>query len=163
MPGDPPQHESSPRRPTRRNHAHPVQQPGTRGGTGLPIRAAGRGPSPRSRTALAAAPPSVALTTAAVAGPSAAVLSAARARICAVPRWDDGPLVGRAEELAALLGHVDRAVTGRGSAVLLAGDAGVGKTRLLDELAARAVDRGVQVLVGRCVDLGDVGLPYLPF
>ena len=53
--------------------------------------------------------------------------------------------------------------TGRSSAVLLAGDAGVGKTRLLDELAARAAERGVRVLVGHCVDLGDVGLPYLPF
>src|SRR6185503_6395325 len=80
-----------------------------------------------------------------------------------VPRWDDAPLVGRAGELASLLASVDRALAGRGSAVLVAGDAGVGKTRLLDELAARAADRGVRVLVGHCVDLGDVGLPYLPF
>jgi DNA-binding CsgD family transcriptional regulator/tetratricopeptide (TPR) repeat protein len=93
----------------------------------------------------------------------APVLSAARATISDVPRWDDGPLVGRAEELAHLLTHVDRAVEGRGSAVLLAGDAGVGKTRLLDELAAGAAERGVRVLVGHCVDLGDLGLPYLPF
>ncbi|WP_269191634.1 helix-turn-helix transcriptional regulator [Blastococcus sp. VKM Ac-2987] len=78
-------------------------------------------------------------------------------------RWDDAPLVGRADELARLLAHVDRAVAGRASAVLLAGDAGVGKTRLLDELARRARDRGVRVLTGHCVDLGDVGLPYLPF
>src|SRR6185437_14950854 len=35
--------------------------------------------------------------------------------------------------------------------------------RLLDELAARAAARGVRVLTGHCVDLGDVGLPYLPF
>ncbi|MBW8766366.1 MAG: AAA family ATPase, partial [Geodermatophilales bacterium] len=78
-------------------------------------------------------------------------------------RWDAAPMVGRAEELDRLLSHVDRAAGGRSSAVLLAGDAGVGKTRLLDELAARATDRGVRVLVGHCVDLGDVGLPYLPF
>ena len=52
---------------------------------------------------------------------------------------------------------------GRSTAVLLAGDAGVGKTRLLDELTARAAERGVRVLTGHCVDLGDVGLPYLPF
>ncbi len=71
--------------------------------------------------------------------------------------------MGRAEELDHLLAHVDRAAAGRPSAVLLAGDAGVGKTRLLDELAARAGERGVRVLVGHCVDLGDVGLPYLPF
>jgi len=80
-----------------------------------------------------------------------------------VTRWDDGPLVGRADELARLQAHVDRAVDGRPSAVLVAGDAGVGKTRLLDELARRATGRGVRVLTGHCVDLGDVGLPYLPF
>ncbi|MGY1710192.1 ATP-binding protein [Geodermatophilus sp. SYSU D00758] len=80
-----------------------------------------------------------------------------------MPQWDDRPLVGRDEELARLLAAVDRACQGRGAAVLLAGDAGVGKTRLLDELAARATARGVRVLTGHCVDLGDVGLPYLPF
>ncbi len=80
-----------------------------------------------------------------------------------VPRWDDCPLVGRADELARLLAHVRRAAEGRPSAALLAGDAGVGKTRLIDELARRAADDGVRVLVGHCVDLGEVGLPYLPF
>ncbi|TYP84846.1 helix-turn-helix transcriptional regulator [Blastococcus xanthinilyticus] len=78
-------------------------------------------------------------------------------------RWDDGPLVGRTEELARLLAHVDRAVGGRASAALLAGDAGVGKTRLLRELGRHAAERGLRVLTGHCVDLGDVGLPYLPF
>ncbi|SNX96921.1 regulatory protein, luxR family [Geodermatophilus sabuli] len=72
-------------------------------------------------------------------------------------------MVGRAEELSRLLAAVGRALEGRSCAVLLAGDAGVGKTRLLDELAVRATERGVRVLVGHCVDLGDVGLPYLPF
>ncbi|MGY1747378.1 ATP-binding protein [Blastococcus sp. SYSU D00695] len=80
-----------------------------------------------------------------------------------VPQWEDRPLVGRDAELARLLEAVDRAAAGRGSAVLLAGDAGVGKTRLLDELCARATARGLRVLAGHCVDLGDVGLPYLPF
>src|SRR3954452_12466946 len=94
---------------------------------------------------------------------TASVMSDARATIDDVARWDAAPMVGRAEELDRLLSHVDRAAGGRSSAVLLAGDAGVGKTRLLDELAARATDRGVRVLVGHCVDLGDVGLPYLPF
>ena len=94
---------------------------------------------------------------------SGSVLSEVRATIDAVPRWDDAPIVGRADELARLMAHVDRAVAGRSSAVLLAGDAGVGKTRLLDELTVRAAERGVRVLTGHCVDLGDVGLPYLPF
>jgi DNA-binding CsgD family transcriptional regulator len=72
-------------------------------------------------------------------------------------------MVGRVPELAALLAGVDRAAAARASTVLLSGDAGVGKTRLLDEVIARAVQRGVRVLTGHCVDLGDVGLPYLPF
>ncbi|HEV7210411.1 MAG TPA: AAA family ATPase [Blastococcus sp.] len=94
---------------------------------------------------------------------STPVLSDPRATISDMPRWDDVPMVGRAEELGRLLAHVDRAAGGRSSAVLLAGDAGVGKTRLLDELAARAAARGVRVLTGHCVDLGEVGLPYLSF
>jgi DNA-binding CsgD family transcriptional regulator len=71
--------------------------------------------------------------------------------------------VGRAEELDRLLGLLDRADRGRPAVGLIAGDAGVGKTRLLDELAARATDRGVRVLVGGCMEVGDVGLPYVPF
>jgi DNA-binding CsgD family transcriptional regulator/tetratricopeptide (TPR) repeat protein len=93
----------------------------------------------------------------------AAVLSDSRATIDGVSRWVDGPLVGRVEELGRLMAHVERAAAGRSSAVLLAGDAGVGKTRLLDELGTRAVGRGFRVLTGHCVDLGEVGLPYLPF
>ncbi|MGC0333919.1 DNA-binding CsgD family transcriptional regulator [Streptomyces sp. SAI-170] len=73
------------------------------------------------------------------------------------------PLVGREEEFARLTGVLERARGGEARAVLVAGDAGVGKTRLLDEVAARAARDGVTVLTGHCVDLGDVGLPYLPF
>ncbi|KOV58039.1 LuxR family transcriptional regulator [Streptomyces sp. NRRL WC-3618] len=62
--------------------------------------------------------------------------------------------------LAAVL---DRARVREARAVLIAGDAGVGKTRVLAEAAGRASDRGMTVLTGHCVDLGDVGLPYLPF
>jgi predicted ATPase len=71
--------------------------------------------------------------------------------------------VGRAEELERLLGLLDRAERGRPAVGLIAGDAGVGKTRLLAELAARAEGRGVRVLVGGCMEVGDVGLPYVPF
>ncbi|WP_029430970.1 AAA family ATPase [Blastococcus sp. URHD0036] len=80
-----------------------------------------------------------------------------------VPQWEDRPLVGRDVELARLLESVERGAAGNAAGVLLAGDAGVGKTRLLDELCARATARGLRVLTGHCVDLGDVGLPYLPF
>lgn len=47
--------------------------------------------------------------------------------------------------------------------MLVAGDAGVGKTRVLNEMAGRAAASGMTVVTGHCVDLGDVGLPYLPF
>ena len=47
--------------------------------------------------------------------------------------------------------------------MLVAGDAGVGKTRLTTELVGRARERGFVAVVGHCVDLGAGGLPYLPF
>ncbi|MDX3456486.1 AAA family ATPase [Streptomyces sp. ME02-8801-2C] len=73
------------------------------------------------------------------------------------------PLIGRDNELTRLAGVLDRARVREARAVLIAGDAGVGKTRVLAEAAERASDRGMTVLTGHCVDLGDVGLPYLPF
>src|SRR3954465_9103311 len=140
-----------------------LQQPGPRRGAGLPP----RGPADlRPRNAhpprrLVPQPQGDPLRTAPAS--AGAVLSQVRATIDAVPRWDDAPLVGRADELARLLARADRASAGRTSAGLPAGGAGVGKTRLLDERAARAAERGIRVLTGHCVDLGDVGLPYLPF
>jgi len=71
--------------------------------------------------------------------------------------------VGRAAELDRLLGLLDRAEGDRPAVGLVAGDAGVGKTRLLAELAGRADKRGARVLVGGCMEVGDVGLPYVPF
>ncbi|MFE6823160.1 ATP-binding protein [Streptomyces sp. NPDC057690] len=73
------------------------------------------------------------------------------------------PFIGREEELARLFGVLERARGGESRAVLIAGDAGVGKTRVLDEVATRAARSGMTVLTGHCVDVGDVGLPYLPF
>jgi DNA-binding CsgD family transcriptional regulator len=73
------------------------------------------------------------------------------------------PVVGREAELTRLSEALHRAREGEARAVLLAGDAGVGKTRVLDEAGKRAAGAGTTVLVGHCVDLGDVGLPYLPF
>ena len=81
-------------------------------------------------------------------------------------------LVGRdaeLRELASLLGvtpdapTVDGRGTTTGTAILLAGDAGVGKTRLLTELRDLAVADGWQVVAGHCLDFGDSALPYLPF
>ncbi|WP_408996043.1 helix-turn-helix transcriptional regulator [Streptomyces europaeiscabiei] len=73
------------------------------------------------------------------------------------------PFVGRDSEMARLRDVLDRAGQGEPRAVLVAGDAGVGKSRTLAEAAAYAVGKGTAVFTGHCVDLGDVGLPYLPF
>ncbi|MDZ5619862.1 helix-turn-helix transcriptional regulator [Nocardioides bizhenqiangii] len=73
-------------------------------------------------------------------------------------------LVGRdteLEQLCELLGITQR--LDRPGVVLLSGDAGVGKTRLLMELRDRAQDQGWRVVAGHCLDFGDSALPYLPF
>ena len=83
----------------------------------------------------------------------------------AVDRARERPLLGREEELQAL--RLSTGLDGPGargrSVVLLAGDAGVGKTRLVAELVADARTRGWRTLVGHCLDVADRGLPYLPF
>src|SRR5512132_2507869 len=71
--------------------------------------------------------------------------------------------VGRAEELRRLEAALERACAGEPAIVLLAGEAGVGKTRLVAELAARAEEgAGARVLVGGCIWLGEGALPYAP-
>jgi DNA-binding SARP family transcriptional activator len=72
------------------------------------------------------------------------------------------PCLGRDREIALLLAHLDEAAAGRGRVVLLAGEAGIGKTRLLGELDALAEARGARVLSGRCVE-GAGALPFQPF
>ncbi len=70
-------------------------------------------------------------------------------------------LVGRDAELGQLLALLDAAADGQPVVTLISGDAGVGKTRLVSELAARARERGFTVLSGRCAEIGDA-VPYLP-
>ncbi|PRX51168.1 regulatory LuxR family protein [Prauserella shujinwangii] len=73
------------------------------------------------------------------------------------------PLVGRVDERSRLRAALAAAEGGTAGAVLLSGDAGVGKTRLLTDLAEHAAERGALVLTGRCLDMRDGGVPYLPF
>ncbi|WP_218566712.1 helix-turn-helix transcriptional regulator [Vallicoccus soli] len=79
-----------------------------------------------------------------------------------MPRPGATPLVGRERELSRLAAGLRAARGGRAGLVLVGGEAGVGKTRLLGALADRARAEGAAVLVGHCVDLGGAGLPYLP-
>jgi DNA-binding NarL/FixJ family response regulator len=74
-------------------------------------------------------------------------------------------LIGRDAELSELsdLLGVAAGADGRRVHVLLSGDAGAGKTRLLQELTEAAGRTGWQGYVGHCLDLGDSALPYLPF
>jgi DNA-binding SARP family transcriptional activator/Tfp pilus assembly protein PilF len=68
-------------------------------------------------------------------------------------RPDRLPLVGRREELAELLHEVEVAAEGSGGLTMVYGEAGVGKSRLLRELAENADWRGVRVAWGRCYEL----------
>jgi DNA-binding SARP family transcriptional activator len=73
-----------------------------------------------------------------------------------------GAFVGRDPELAALVAGLDDVLAGRGRLFLLGGEPGIGKSRLAEELVARAHARGARTLVGRCWEAG--GAPaYWPW
>ncbi len=79
-------------------------------------------------------------------------------------RWaapDGPPFVGRGEELQALDGAWQVATSGRARTVLVLGEAGAGKSRLVAEASARAAESGARVLVGCC--LPDAPVAYEPF
>ncbi|MBC2902948.1 helix-turn-helix transcriptional regulator [Streptomyces cupreus] len=81
--------------------------------------------------------------------------------------------VGRADEMQTLNDALARAEAGGTSqalgtggepqALLLGGEAGVGKTRLVEEFANRAARAGAVVALGGCVEIGADGLPFAPF
>ncbi len=72
------------------------------------------------------------------------------------------PLVGRHDEVTALHDQLDAAKGGRASVVLVGGEPGIGKTRLLDAFAERAADEGAEVLRGGASEAAGMP-PYLPF
>jgi predicted ATPase len=78
-------------------------------------------------------------------------------------RVSSSRLVGRAAELAELEAALADAAEGRPTVAFVAGESGIGKTRMLAALMRRAQDAGALVLAGEAAQLGDEGeLPYLP-
>jgi len=70
-------------------------------------------------------------------------------------------LVGRDAEIEQLMHHFDSAVNGEGTTVFVYGEAGVGKTRLVNEFLVNAKKMGAEVLYGWC--LSGATIPYFPF
>jgi hypothetical protein len=70
--------------------------------------------------------------------------------------------VGRNPELGELRAGLDRAMAGRGSVLLVAGEPGIGKSELADRLGAEASTRGAEVLWGRSWE-GEGAPPYWPW
>jgi DNA-binding SARP family transcriptional activator/energy-coupling factor transporter ATP-binding protein EcfA2 len=71
------------------------------------------------------------------------------------------PFVGREREWIQLSGVLQQALDGRGQIVLVAGEPGIGKTRLLEELAGLATARGARVLMGCCYEM-EQNMAYAP-
>jgi DNA-binding NarL/FixJ family response regulator len=87
-----------------------------------------------------------------------------RAHDPAVPRRLSSPIfVGRVAERAAIAGAMERAAAGRPGLVVISGEAGVGKTRLLAEATREAAALGQLVVAGACMDIAAGTLPYAPF
>lgn len=70
-------------------------------------------------------------------------------------------LFGREEEFALLLQHFESVKKGHGTVILIGGEAGIGKTSLVELLASRAEREGALVARGYC--LAGVPIPYFPF
>lgn len=72
------------------------------------------------------------------------------------------PLVGREHELRALRAQLGEAAAGRGSLVLISGEAGIGKSTLVSRIGHEAVAAGAQLLTGHCYDHNETP-PYGPW
>jgi ATP/maltotriose-dependent transcriptional regulator MalT len=75
-------------------------------------------------------------------------------------RLSSSTFVGRQDELAVLGAGVERAAAGVPAFAFVAGESGVGKSRLIAELETRARESGAQVFVGHCLPLGGTVIPY---
>jgi DNA-binding CsgD family transcriptional regulator/tetratricopeptide (TPR) repeat protein len=95
---------------------------------------------------------------------SAGPLSHPHAMLAPVESRSVSPVfVGRGDELALLDDALRRAAAGEPQAFLIGGEAGVGKTRLVEEFAEAAHRAGAVVALGGCVEIGADGLPFAPF
>ena len=72
------------------------------------------------------------------------------------------PFVGREDERAELVRCLDRAALGRGGMVLIGGEPGVGKTRLVEQVLEAAQQRGCLSVTGRCYEVEGTA-PFIPF
>jgi DNA-binding SARP family transcriptional activator/predicted ATPase len=72
------------------------------------------------------------------------------------------PLIGREAEIHRLREALNRAWEGHGQVVAVSGEAGVGKSRLVAEVASEAMARGGRVQVGRCYEAEQI-LPFAPW
>lgn len=79
-----------------------------------------------------------------------------------IGRVSSPTFVGRREELSALADAVSAAAAGSESVVLISGEPGIGKSRLVTEFAGRSPAFGATVLVGECPPRGHGELPYAP-
>ena len=73
-------------------------------------------------------------------------------------RVSSATFVGRIDEIAVLEGALGQVP----SFAFIAGESGVGKSRLVSEFEARATDAGARVLIGHCLELGGTVFPYAP-
>jgi predicted ATPase len=74
----------------------------------------------------------------------------------------DSVFVGREQELSELMENLEQAKQGNGRLVVVEGEAGIGKTRLIHELARIAMEQGFEATYGRCLSLQQAD-PYAPF
>lgn len=140
--------DGSPTAPHLPAHAAAVR-PTTRNG---PVAATVTGPSGTSPAAAFIG----SITSPAMSEPCAMLWPVETRSVCPV-------FVGRSAELEVLHDALARAASGEPQALLLGGEAGVGKTRLVEEFADAAAGRGAVVALGGCVEIGADGLPFAPF
>jgi DNA-binding SARP family transcriptional activator/tetratricopeptide (TPR) repeat protein len=85
-----------------------------------------------------------------------------RREVTEPPAAGEPSLVGRQQDLACLEEALDRTLAGQGQLVVLIGEAGSGKSRLVAELMARATRHQGRVLMGRCYETERI-LPFAPW